>query len=143
MNRRDCNKYQEAVDDVTCTGGRATIVETYAKGRLRMMTKLIQLPMVRPLRKSPNLRRAAAQSGRTALPSSVSDIASAHNMANRGYDVVVDVDQEVCSHRPLNLDAQHSRFQGDLGHTDLQEDLEFHSSSTRSPPRTRVSSMLT
>ncbi|KAF3052344.1 hypothetical protein E8E11_010353 [Didymella keratinophila] len=33
-------------------------------------------------------------------------------MANRGYDVVVDVDQE-----------------GDLGHTDLQEDLEFHSSN--------------
>ncbi|MCJ1468247.1 hypothetical protein MMC07_006875 [Pseudocyphellaria aurata] len=32
-------------------------------------------------------------------------------MANRGYDVVVDVDSE-----------------GDLGHTDLQEDLEFHSS---------------
>jgi len=33
-------------------------------------------------------------------------------MANRGYDVVVDVDTE-----------------GDLGHTDLQEDLEFHSSN--------------
>ncbi|KAL9050538.1 MAG: hypothetical protein Q9162_006565 [Coniocarpon cinnabarinum] len=34
-------------------------------------------------------------------------------MANRGYDVVVDVDEE-----------------GDLGHTDLQEDnLEFHSSN--------------
>ncbi|MCJ1351748.1 MAG: hypothetical protein MMC33_001732 [Icmadophila ericetorum] len=33
-------------------------------------------------------------------------------MANRGYDVVVDVDAE-----------------GDLGHTDLQEDLEFHSST--------------
>lgn len=34
-------------------------------------------------------------------------------MANRGYDVVVDVDTE-----------------GDLGHTDLQDDdLEFHSSS--------------
>ncbi|KAI9763327.1 MAG: hypothetical protein M1840_000592 [Geoglossum simile] len=33
-------------------------------------------------------------------------------MAGRGYDVVVDVDEE-----------------GDLGHTDLQEDLEFHSST--------------
>ncbi|MCJ1365788.1 hypothetical protein MMC16_004913 [Acarospora aff. strigata] len=33
-------------------------------------------------------------------------------MADRGYDVVVDVDAE-----------------GDLGHTDLQEDLEFHSSN--------------
>ncbi|KAI9783775.1 MAG: hypothetical protein M1839_003111 [Geoglossum umbratile] len=33
-------------------------------------------------------------------------------MAGRGYDVVVDVDEE-----------------GDLGHTDLQEDLEFHSSN--------------
>ncbi|KAF2122176.1 Yip1 domain-containing family [Lophiotrema nucula] len=33
-------------------------------------------------------------------------------MANSRYDVVVDVDQE-----------------GDLGHTDLQEDLEFHSSN--------------
>ncbi|KAL8911203.1 MAG: hypothetical protein Q9171_003609 [Xanthocarpia ochracea] len=34
-------------------------------------------------------------------------------MANRGYDVVVDVDDH----------------EGDLGHTDLQEDLEFHSSN--------------
>ncbi|KAF2747808.1 Yip1-domain-containing protein [Sporormia fimetaria CBS 119925] len=38
-------------------------------------------------------------------------------MANRGYDVVVDVDQE-----------------GDLGHTDLQEDLEFHSSNFENTP---------
>ncbi|KAF3041865.1 hypothetical protein E8E12_001923 [Didymella heteroderae] len=38
-------------------------------------------------------------------------------MANRGYDVVVDVDQE-----------------GDLGHTDLQEDLEFHSSNFETNP---------
>ncbi|KAF1927040.1 Yip1 domain-containing family [Didymella exigua CBS 183.55] len=38
-------------------------------------------------------------------------------MANRGYDVVVDVDQE-----------------GDLGHTDLQEDLEFHSSNFETMP---------
>ncbi|OAL47604.1 Yip1-domain-containing protein [Pyrenochaeta sp. DS3sAY3a] len=41
-------------------------------------------------------------------------------MANRGYDVVVDVDQE-----------------GDLGHTDLQEDLEFHSSNFDSTPASR------
>ncbi|KAI9671654.1 MAG: hypothetical protein M1831_003182 [Alyxoria varia] len=38
-------------------------------------------------------------------------------MSNRGYDVVVDVDEE-----------------GDLGHTDLQEDnLEFHSSNFDAP----------
>ncbi|KAF1850662.1 Yip1-domain-containing protein [Cucurbitaria berberidis CBS 394.84] len=42
-------------------------------------------------------------------------------MANRGYDVVVDVDQE-----------------GDLGHTDLQEDLEFHSSNFDTQPNTRA-----
>ncbi|KAF2014158.1 Yip1-domain-containing protein [Aaosphaeria arxii CBS 175.79] len=41
-------------------------------------------------------------------------------MANRGYDVVVDVDQE-----------------GDLGHTDLQEDLEFHSSNFETPSNSR------
>ncbi|KAI1914996.1 hypothetical protein LOZ53_000607 [Ophidiomyces ophidiicola] len=39
-------------------------------------------------------------------------------MANRGYDVVVDVDAE-----------------GDLGHTDLQEDLEFHNSNFDENPR--------
>ncbi|MCJ1431629.1 hypothetical protein MMC27_000984 [Xylographa pallens] len=39
-------------------------------------------------------------------------------MSNRGYDVVVDVDAE-----------------GDLGHTDLQEDLEFHSSTFDDNPR--------
>ncbi|EEQ30652.1 hypothetical protein McanMca71_000655 [Microsporum canis] len=39
-------------------------------------------------------------------------------MANRGYDAVVDVDVE-----------------GDLGHTDLQEDLEFHSSNFEETPR--------
>ncbi|MCJ1238186.1 hypothetical protein MMC14_006175 [Varicellaria rhodocarpa] len=45
-------------------------------------------------------------------------------MANRGYDVVVDVDAE-----------------GDLGHTDLQEDLEFHSSNFENPPpRTKLPS---
>ncbi|KAG0649093.1 YPT-interacting 5 [Hyphodiscus hymeniophilus] len=39
-------------------------------------------------------------------------------MSGAGYDVVVDVDEE-----------------GDLGHTDLQEDLEFHSSNfTTDPP---------
>ncbi|KAF2004726.1 Yip1-domain-containing protein [Amniculicola lignicola CBS 123094] len=43
-------------------------------------------------------------------------------MANRGYDVVVDVDQE-----------------GDLGHTDLQEDLEFHSSNFDTTPNARGS----
>ncbi|KAH7084293.1 Yip1 domain-containing family [Paraphoma chrysanthemicola] len=42
-------------------------------------------------------------------------------MANRGYDVVVDVDQE-----------------GDLGHTDLQEDLEFHSSNFDTQPNPRA-----
>lgn len=43
-------------------------------------------------------------------------------MANRGYDVVVDVDTE-----------------GDLGHTDLQEDLEFHSSNFEVPQsRTKI-----
>ncbi|KAF2870857.1 Yip1 domain-containing family [Massariosphaeria phaeospora] len=41
-------------------------------------------------------------------------------MSNRGYDVVVDVDQE-----------------GDLGHTDLQEDLEFHSSNFDTTPTSR------
>ncbi|KAK2678119.1 hypothetical protein RAB80_006859 [Fusarium oxysporum f. sp. vasinfectum] len=45
-------------------------------------------------------------------------------MSGSGYDAVVDVDDE-----------------GDLGHTDLQEDLEFHTSNfndtnpnTRKPP---------
>jgi len=36
-------------------------------------------------------------------------------MARSGYDAVVDIDDET--------------FQGDLGHTDLQEDLEFHNSN--------------
>ena len=54
-------------------------------------------------------------------------------MANRGYDVVVDVDTEVQD--PQSINQQRERLpinlnpQGDLGHTDLQEDLEFHSSS--------------
>lgn len=64
-------------------------------------------------------------------------------MANRGYDVVVDVDQEVRSTPiafPLcvNRQTRHQLLtiypQGDLGHTDLQEDLEFHSSSTPHTP---------
>jgi hypothetical protein len=44
-------------------------------------------------------------------------------MANRGYDVVVDIDAE-----------------GDLGHTDLQEELEFHSSNFNdaSNPRSKI-----
>jgi hypothetical protein len=57
-------------------------------------------------------------------------------MSGAGYDVVVDVDEEVCSCPapflfPLcaspALPANPS--QGDLGHTDLQEDLEFHPSN--------------
>ncbi|KAI9816206.1 MAG: hypothetical protein M1827_001807 [Pycnora praestabilis] len=47
-------------------------------------------------------------------------------MSSRGYDVVVDVDAE-----------------GDLGHTDLQEDLEFHSSSEPPPPAHNSISYLT
>lgn len=51
---------------------------------------------------------------------------------NQGYEAVVDVDAEVCLDGPLIFGelADESLFQGDLGHTDLQEDLEFHSSST-------------
>ncbi|KAI2636879.1 Yip1-domain-containing protein [Hypomontagnella submonticulosa] len=41
-------------------------------------------------------------------------------MSNAGYDAVVDVDDE-----------------GDLGHTDLQEDLEFHNSNFNDPSHTR------
>lgn len=52
-------------------------------------------------------------------------------MANRGYDVVVDVDAEVSISFRLHINAKADcNHQGDLGHTDLQEDnLEFHSSS--------------
>ncbi|EKG14194.1 hypothetical protein MPH_08647 [Macrophomina phaseolina MS6] len=42
-------------------------------------------------------------------------------MSNRGYDVVVDVDSE-----------------GDLGHTDLQEDLEFHPSNFDSTDQGKI-----
>ncbi|OTB00063.1 hypothetical protein M426DRAFT_324566 [Hypoxylon sp. CI-4A] len=41
-------------------------------------------------------------------------------MSNAGYDAVVDIDDE-----------------GDLGHTDLQEDLEFHNSNFQEPSSTR------
>ena len=51
-------------------------------------------------------------------------------MANRGYDVVVDVDAEVIGAvAVLSQEFLLTSSQGDLGHTDLQEDLEFHSSS--------------
>lgn len=51
-------------------------------------------------------------------------------MANRGYDVVVDVDAEVRAlEKLLNCNISSNNRQGDLGHTDLQEDLEFHPSS--------------
>ena len=66
-------------------------------------------------------------------------------MANQGYDVVVDVDAEVRVYTTsLRATAQLPTMsgtskvgdeklltflQGDLGHTDLQEDLEFHNSS--------------
>lgn len=50
-------------------------------------------------------------------------------MANRGYDVVVDVDAEVHTAKLHECANLLTKIQGDLGHTDLQEDLEFHSSS--------------
>ena len=51
-------------------------------------------------------------------------------MANRGYDVVVDVDEGVRQYLICYIEEQVlTLLQGDLGHTDLQEDLEFHSSS--------------
>jgi hypothetical protein len=52
-------------------------------------------------------------------------------MANRGYDFVVDVDAEVFLNTMThNANSQLTLPKGDLGHTDLQEDLEFHNSST-------------
>lgn len=56
-------------------------------------------------------------------------------MANRGYDVVVDVDAEVRVLWPSRPKSEANLYhQGDLGHTDLQEDnLEFHSSSMHLP----------
>lgn len=52
-------------------------------------------------------------------------------MANRGYDVVVDVDEGVSQMFNVKFNMYVLTFpQGDLGHTDLQQDdLEFHSSS--------------
>jgi len=54
-------------------------------------------------------------------------------MSGAGYDVVVDVDDEVgledippCA---PPFPADDVMRQGDLGHTDLQEDLEFHTSN--------------
>ena len=67
-------------------------------------------------------------------------------MANRGYDVVVDVDAEVqCSLRTWKWRKTKALEQGDLGHTDLQEDnLEFHSSSMGiMAPRSLLFSLLT
>ncbi|EON63690.1 hypothetical protein W97_02918 [Coniosporium apollinis CBS 100218] len=52
-------------------------------------------------------------------------------MSNRGYDVVVDVDAEVKLRQSTMRSTRIilTRIKGDLGHTDLQEDLEFHSSN--------------
>lgn len=53
-------------------------------------------------------------------------------MPGGGYDVVVDVDEEVTSPSPPPGYYQTCSLtfpKGDLGHTDLQEDLEFHSSN--------------
>ena len=62
-------------------------------------------------------------------------------MSGGGYDVVVDVDEEVNnpSSPALNStrvpsEALLTISQGDLGHTDLQEDLEFHSSNFSTDP---------
>ncbi|ORY64891.1 uncharacterized protein BCR38DRAFT_484367 [Pseudomassariella vexata] len=49
-------------------------------------------------------------------------------MSGAGYDAVVDVDDEV------NLPSSIAQALGDLGHTDLQEDLEFHNSNFTSNP---------
>lgn len=63
-------------------------------------------------------------------------------MSGSGYDAVVDVDDEVCQGDAARREALCSvpriatristdplSLQGDLGHTDLQEDLEFHTSN--------------
>jgi len=52
-------------------------------------------------------------------------------MSNRGYDVIVDVDAAVRAfeYRCQPWIQKLIIRQGDLGHTDLQEDLEFHPSS--------------
>ena len=67
-------------------------------------------------------------------------------MANRGYDVVVDVDTEVLLPHasPLPRTGVLTASQGDLGHTDLQDDdLEFHSSSQQLFSKLLSSSLLT
>jgi hypothetical protein len=76
--------------------------------------------------------------------------ANIFTMANRGYDVVVDVDQEVRTYNLPSHSQRNSRAdisQGDLGHTDLQEDLEFHSSSNVSfsphPPANQLTHFTT
>ena len=59
-------------------------------------------------------------------------------MSRSGYDAVVDVDDEVRSAIPPHpphpsipplSNQRPQKKQGDLGHTDLQEDLEFHNSN--------------
>lgn len=54
-------------------------------------------------------------------------------MSRSGYDAVVDVDDEVLISPPfLSLSLPYTNLflpQGDLGHTDLREDLEFHQSN--------------
>ena len=56
-------------------------------------------------------------------------------MSRSGYDAVVDVDDEVSRSRlnsfifPSLPQLTSLSPQGDLGHTDLQEDLEFHTSN--------------
>jgi hypothetical protein len=62
-----------------------------------------------------------------------------YTMSGAGYDVVVDVDEEVSPsiRHPSAVIAERTqltRQQGDLGHTDLQEDLEFHSSNFTTAP---------
>jgi hypothetical protein len=65
-------------------------------------------------------------------------------MSGSGYDAVVDVDDEV--RQGVSLTPRTSSPsqlttispQGDLGHTDLQEDLEFHTSTfTTTPSRSK------
>ncbi|RDA95172.1 hypothetical protein CP533_1934 [Ophiocordyceps camponoti-saundersi (nom. inval.)] len=67
-------------------------------------------------------------------------------MSGSGYDAVVDVDDEVPPNSLANLispkaitkETPVSPFsQGDLGHTDLQEDLEFHNSTFHDPNAAR------
>ena len=61
-------------------------------------------------------------------------------MANRqGYDVVVDVDAEVSRSATWCRSCTKLKLrQGDLGHTDLNDDLEFHNSSEQYLARQRV-----